>query len=94
MRNDAVVKELTNEVRELKDTVQKLTCQVQKLQLKREAVKVPGVFEAGDTVIILSSGLIGKVGNKASVTSIGKRVRVKVKSQHTNRAHRNLKHSH
>ena len=94
MRNDTAVKELTNKVRELKDTIQELTYQIQKLQLKSEAVKVPGVFEVGDKVIILSNGLIGKVGNKATVTSIGKRVRVKVKSQHTNRAHRNLKHSH
>jgi len=92
MNNNTSVENLTKELRELKTTVQELTRQVQQLQLKSEADKVPGIFEIGDRVIILSRGLIGKVGDKGIVTSVGKRVRVKVQGQHTNRAHKNLKH--
>ena len=89
MNNNTAVADLAKELQELKTTVQELTSQVQQLQLTSEAKKVPGIFEIGDRVIILSKGLIGKVGDKAIVTSVGKRVRVKVQGQHTNRAHKN-----
>ena len=85
MNNNTSVENLTKEIQGLKTTIQELTRQVQQLQLKSEDDKVPGIFEIGDRVIILSRGLIGKVGDKGIVTSVGKRVRVKVQGQHTNR---------
>ena len=92
MNNNASVENLTKELQKLKTSIQELTEQVQQLQLKSKANKVPGIFKIGDKVVILRKGLVGKASNKAIVTSIGKRVRVKVRSQHTNRARKNLKH--
>jgi transcription antitermination factor NusG len=92
MNNGTPVEDLTKEIQNLKRSIQELTNQVRQLQLDSKAGKVPGVFEVGDKVIILSNGLIGKTGDKATVTSVGKRVRLKVREQHTNRSRKNLKH--
>jgi hypothetical protein len=92
MSNDTPVENLAKEIQKLKASVQELTNQVQQLQLNNKANKVPGVFEVGDKIIILSNGLVGKAGDKAIVTSVGKRVRLKLGNQHTNRARKNLKH--
>ena len=92
MNNNIPVEDLAKEIQKLKTSIQELTNQVQQLQLISKANKIPGVFEVGDKVLILSNGLVGKTGDKAIVTSVGKRVRLKVRDQHTNRARKNLKH--
>ena len=85
---------LSKDIADLKRTVQELSNQVQRLQLDKEQEKVPGVFAVGDKVTILSSGLIGKAGDKAVVTSIGKQIRIKVRDgQYNNRARKNLQHA-
>ena len=90
MKNTSI-ETLTEEVKDLKSTIEILTNQVRQLQLKSKA-KVPGVFQIGDRVFILTSGKIGKRGDVATVTKIGKRVSITVRSQHTNRHPSNIKH--
>ena len=71
MNNDTPVEDLAKEIQKLKISIQELTNQLQQLQLNSKADKVPGVFEVGDKVLILSNGLVGKTGGKAIVTSVG-----------------------
>jgi len=91
MKNDAVIENLTKEIRELKTTIEGLTLQVQQLQLNSKA-KVPGSFEIGDKVVLLTGGLVGKYGDKGVVTKVGRRISVIVNGRHTNRVPTNLKH--
>ena len=93
MSNSATVEVLVKEIRTLNITIQELTNQVHALQINScRYKKVPGTFKTGDRVVILTNGLIGKAGDKATVTKVGKRISVKVQHQHTNRSPRNLKH--
>ncbi len=93
MSDKPTIVTLTKDIIDLKKTVQELSGQVQQLQLENTKEKIPGVFTVGDRVTILSNGFIGKVGDKAVVTSVGKRIRIKVQGgQLTNRAHKNLHH--
>ena len=82
---------LTEEIKDLETTIEELTRQVQELQLERK-VKVPGAYDIGDKVIVLTSGKIGRTGDIARVTKIGKRISIIVHGQHTNRHPSNLKH--
>ena len=55
--------------------------------------KVPGIFQPGDKVIISTNGVIGKAGNRATVTKVGKRISLALKGgHHTNRSPNNIKH--
>ena len=93
MSDKPAIVTLTKDIIDLKKAVQELSEQVQQLQLENTEEKIPGVFTVGDKVIILSNGSIGKVGDKAVVTSVGKRIRIKARGgQLTNRAHKNLQH--
>ena len=93
MSNKPNIGTLSKDIVDLKRTVQELSDQIQRLQLDRAQEKVPGVFAVRNKVTILSSGLIRKTGNKAVVTSVGKRIRIKVQGgQHTNRARKKLQH--
>lgn len=84
---------LTKDIIDLKETIQELSNQVRQLQLDSKQEKIPGVFAVGDKVTILNNGFIGKTGDKAVVTSIGKRIRIKIRGgQITNRARKNLQH--
>ena len=85
------IETLTEEIKDLKTIIEKLTDQVRQLQLKSKA-KVPGAYQIGDRVIVLMSGKIGKTGDVAKVTKIGKRVSIIVRDQHTNCHPSNLKH--
>ena len=85
------IESLTEEIKDLKTIIEELTDQVRQLQLKSKA-KVPGAYQIGDRVIVLTSGRIGKTGDVAKVTKIGKRVSIIVRDQHTNRHPSNLKH--
>jgi hypothetical protein len=91
MKNEAVIENLTKEIQELKTTIEELTVQVQKLQLNSKA-KVPGSFKVGDKVVLLTGGQVGKYGDKAVVTKVGRRISVVVNGRHTNRVPTNLKH--
>ena len=91
MRSDASsIETLTKEIRELKQTIEELTTQVRQLELN--SAKVPGRFEVGDKVVLLTGGLVGKYGDKAVVTKVGKRISVVVNGRHTNRVPANLRH--
>ena len=90
MKNQSI-DNLTEEIKDLKTTIEELTKQVQELQLERK-VKVPGIYNIGDKVIVLTSGKIGRTGDIARVTKIGKRISIIVRGQHTNRHPSNLKH--
>ena len=93
MKNKPTIATLTKDITTLQRAVQDLSEQVQQLQLENTNEKIPGVFTTGDKVIILSNGLIGKIGDKAVVTGVGKRIKIKIRGvQHTNRAHKNLQH--
>ena len=93
MSNKPTIATLTKDITILQRAVQELSEQVQQLQLENTKEKVPGAFTTGDKVIILSNGSIGKVGDKAVVTGVGKRIRIKTRGgQFTNRAHKNLQH--
>ena len=85
------IETLTEEIQDLKTIIKELTDQVRQLQLQSKA-KVPGVYQIGDRVIVLTSGKIGKTGDVAKVTKIGKRISIIVRDQHTNRHPSNLKH--
>ena len=90
--NTESINNLTEEIKDLKATIEELTKQVQELQLERNT-KVPGVYDLGDKVIVLTSGRIGKSGDIARVTKIGRyRISIIVRGQHTNRHPNNLKH--
>jgi hypothetical protein len=89
--NTQSIDKLTEEIKDLRATIEDLTKQVQELQLERKT-KVPGVYDIGDKVIVLTSGRIGKSGDIARVTKIGKRISIIVNGQHTNRHPTNLKH--
>ena len=90
--NTQSINNLTEEIKDLKATIEELTKQVQELQIERNT-KVPGVYNIGDKVIVLRSGGIGKSGDTARVTKIGKhRISIIVHGQHTNRHPDNLKH--
>lgn len=90
MKNQSI-DNLTEEIKDLKTTIEELTKQVQELQLERK-VRVPGIYSIGDKVIVLTSGKIGRTGDIARVTKIGKRISIIVRGQHTNRHPNNLKH--
>jgi hypothetical protein len=85
------IESLTEEIKDLKTIIEELTDQVRQLQLKSKA-KVPGAYQIGDRVIVLTSGRIGKTGDVAIVTKVGKRISILVRDQHTNRHPSNLKH--
>jgi ABC-type uncharacterized transport system ATPase subunit len=85
------IESLTEEIKDLKTIIEELTDQVRQLQLKSKA-KVPGAYQIGDRVIVLTSGRIGKTGDVAKVTKVGKRISIIVRDQHTNRHPSNLKH--
>lgn len=85
------IESLTEEIKDLKTIIEELTDQVRQLQLKSKA-KVPGAYQIGDRVIVLTSGRIGKTGDVAIVTKVGKRISILVHNQHTNRHPSNLKH--
>ena len=88
---DTSIETLAEEVKDLKSTIEILTNQVRQLQLNSKA-NVPGVYQIGDRVIVLTSGRIGKTGDVAKVTKVGKRISIIVRDQHTNRHPSNLKH--
>jgi hypothetical protein len=85
------IESLTEEIKDLKTIIEELTDQVRQLQLKSKA-KVPGAYQIGDRVIVLTSGRIGKTGDVAKVTKVGKRISIIVRDQHTNPHPSNLKH--
>ena len=85
------IESLTEEIKDLKTIIEELTDQVRQLQLKSKA-KVPGAYQIGDRVIVLTSGRIGKTGDAAIVTKVGKRISILVHNQHTNRHPSTLKH--
>ena len=91
MKNELSIENLTNEIRDLKQSITELTAQVEKLQLRSDS-KLPGVFKVGDKVTLLTSGLVGRYGDKAVVTKVGRRISVVVNGRHTNRVPTNLKH--
>ena len=93
MRNNVSIETLTEEIRKLKKTIEDLTSQVQKLQLNSKA-KASDCVAVGDRVVLLTGGLVGKYGDKATVTKVGRRISVVVNGRHTNRAPTNLKHDH
>jgi len=93
MTNNDKITQLIEEIKQLKINVSELKDEIK--QLKSASIrKVPGVFEPGDTVVILTNGIIGKAGEHATVTRVGKkRVGLLVKgNQHTNRSPFNIKH--
>ena len=90
--NNTSIETLSEEVKDLKFTIELLTEQVRQLQLPNKA-KIPGVYQIGDRVFILTSGKIGNRGDVATVTKIGKyRISITVRDQHTNRHPSNIKH--
>ena len=93
MTNNDKITQLIEEIKQLKINVSELKDEIK--QLKSASIrKVPGVFEPGDTVVILTNGIIGKTGEHATVTRVGKkRGSLLVKgNQHTNRSSFSIKH--
>lgn len=89
--NDKIT-ELIEEIKDLKLTVTELKEEIQRLKSTSNC-KTPGVFQPGDKVIIATNGVIGKAGDKATVTRVGKRISLVLKGgNHTNRAPNNIKH--
>ena len=94
MTNNDKILQLIEEIRDLKIDVKELKEEIKQIKSASKS-KVPWVFEPGDRVVIATNGLIGKAGDRATVTKVGKRISLVVKGgQHTNRAPRNIKHEH
>ena len=102
MKTNNTNEALRREIQALQRMVEDLSNQIRQLRIhnneplpreqntEREAPTEK--FSIGDKVIILSNGLIGKAGDTAIVTGVGKRVRIRVHGQYTNRMHKNLRH--
>ena len=86
------ITELIKEIKYLKITVTELKEEIRQLKSTSNC-KTPGVFQPGDKVTIVMNGVIGKAGDKATVTRVGKRISLVLKGgNHTNRAPNNIKH--
>ena len=94
MTNNDRISELIEEVKSLKINITELKSEIQQLKSASES-KVPGVFQPGDKVVISTNGVVGKAGDRATVTRVGKRIGLVLRGgQHTNRSPTNIKHEH
>ena len=91
MTNNDTIQHLIEEIKQLKLNVVQLKTEIKQLQ-DASTRKVPGVFQVGDKVIISTNGIIGRAGDKATVTKVGKRVSLLVNGSHTTRSPYNIKH--
>lgn len=92
MTDNDKITDLIEEIKDLKINIKELKEEITQLKSASKRT-VPGVFERGDKVMILTNGITGKAGERATVTKVGKRISLVVKGgYHTNRAPRNIKH--
>lgn len=94
MTNNDRISELIEEVKSLKINITELKSEIQQLKSVSRS-KTPGVFQPGDKVVVSTNGIVGKAGDRATVTRVGKRIGLVLRGgHHTNRAPANIKHEY